>query len=95
MDEFSLLKEGEVFIQTSEYGLENRIVSCPRVVVGRNPSLHPGDIRVLKPRNIPELRHLIDVIVFPALGNRPHPNEMSGKLFYNTYYYFDTNYFIN
>ena len=52
--------------------------SIKSVVVGRNPSLHPGDIRVLKPRNIPQLRHLVDVIVFPALGNRPHPNEMSG-----------------
>lgn len=78
MDEFSILQEGEVFVQVSEFGEENRVISCPRVVVGRNPSLHPGDIRILKPRNIPELQHLVDVIVFPALGNRPHSNEMSG-----------------
>jgi RNA-dependent RNA polymerase len=46
--------------------------------VGRNPSLHPGDLRVLTPRNVRALHHLVDVVVFPSNGERPHCDEMSG-----------------
>ncbi len=28
--------------------------------------------------NVPELRYLVNVAVFPQLGNRPHCNEASG-----------------
>jgi len=74
MDESFQLQEGEVFVQLSGLG----VLTAAQVVVGRSPCLHPGDLRVLKPRMIPELTHLMDVVVFPANGNRPHPNEMSG-----------------
>ncbi|KAJ4865061.1 RNA dependent RNA polymerase domain-containing protein [Trichoderma breve] len=47
-------------------------------VVGRNPSLHPGDIRVVEAVDIPELRHLRDIVVFPSTGDRPVPNMLSG-----------------
>ncbi len=48
------------------------------VVVARNPCYHAGDIRVLKVVDIPELAHLVDCIVFPIKGKRPHPDEMAG-----------------
>ncbi|KAF4589553.1 suppressor of ascus dominance [Ophiocordyceps camponoti-floridani] len=47
-------------------------------IVGRNPSLHPGDIRVVEAVDLPQLRHLKDVIVFPSTGDRPLPNMLSG-----------------
>ncbi|ODA78594.1 hypothetical protein RJ55_05976 [Drechmeria coniospora] len=47
-------------------------------IVGRNPSLHPGDIRVVQAVDCPELRHLKDVVVFPSKGDRPVPNMLSG-----------------
>ena len=79
MDETHTLEEGEIFVQFSNSdGGEPTVLSCPQVLVGRNPSLHPGDLRILKPRDVPALRHLVDVLVFPSKGTRPHCNEMSG-----------------
>ena len=40
--------------------------------------MHPGDIRILKMHYPPNHKTLNDVVVFPALGTRPHCNEMSG-----------------
>eukprot|EP01041_Mallomonas_annulata_P004112 gene4112-8170_t len=79
MDETNTLEEGEVFVQhTDKRTGRPMLITCPRVVVGRSPCLHPGDIRVLVPRDVPALRHLVDVVVFPSRGSRPHPNEMGG-----------------
>ncbi|KAK4124956.1 RdRP-domain-containing protein [Parathielavia appendiculata] len=47
-------------------------------VVGRNPSLHPGDIRVVEAVDVPRLRHLRDVVVFPLKGDRDIPSMCSG-----------------
>lgn len=47
-------------------------------VVGRNPSLHPGDVRVVEAVDRPELRHLRDVVVFPQKGDRDIPSMCSG-----------------
>ncbi|PHH50567.1 RNA-dependent RNA polymerase 1 [Ceratocystis fimbriata CBS 114723] len=47
-------------------------------IVGRNPSLHPGDIRVVQAVNVPELNHLTNVIVFPSIGDRDVPSMLSG-----------------
>jgi RNA-dependent RNA polymerase len=47
-------------------------------IVGRNPSLHPGDIRVVQAVDAPELRHLKDVVVFSSKGDKPVPSMLSG-----------------
>lgn len=47
-------------------------------VVGRNPSLHPGDIRVVQAVDVPGLRHLRNVVVFPEKGDRDIPSMCSG-----------------
>ncbi|KAJ4298580.1 hypothetical protein N0V88_003610 [Collariella sp. IMI 366227] len=47
-------------------------------LVGRNPSLHPGDIRVVEAVDVPQLRHLRDVVVFPLHGDRDVPSMCSG-----------------
>lgn len=52
------------------------------VLVNKCPTYYAGDFRVLTNRYIPELSHLVDVIVFPVAGDhapgldRPHPHEM-------------------
>ncbi|KAJ5594295.1 uncharacterized protein N7459_000503 [Penicillium hispanicum] len=47
-------------------------------ILARNPSLHPGDIRVVRAVDRPELRHLIDVVVFPQTGDADIPGMCSG-----------------
>lgn len=48
------------------------------LLVSRNPCTHPGDVRILQGVDVPELRHLYNVIVFPSTGVRPLCNMMSG-----------------
>ena len=54
------------------------VVVRGKCLVGRNPSLHPGDIRVVQAVDVPELRHLKDVVVFPQTGYRDIPSMCSG-----------------
>jgi RNA-dependent RNA polymerase len=39
-----------------------------KVVVAKNPCLHPGDIRILEAVDAPSLHHLVDCLVFPQKG---------------------------
>ncbi|UJR27682.1 hypothetical protein I4U23_008960 [Adineta vaga] len=82
IDETETLNYGEVFIQidNSHQKSDNPIkeIFTGDVVVTRNPCFHPGDIRKLKAVDVPALRCLKNVIVFPMDGLRPHPMEMSG-----------------
>ena len=48
------------------------------VLVTRNPATHPGDIRMLKCVDKPQLRYLFNVVVFSSKGERPQCNMMSG-----------------
>ncbi|KAE8654453.1 RNA-dependent RNA polymerase 1 [Hibiscus syriacus] len=48
-----------------------------KVAIAKNPCLHPGDLRVLQAVDVVVLHHMVDCIVFPQKGPRPHPNECS------------------
>jgi RNA-dependent RNA polymerase len=47
-------------------------------LIARNPSLHEGDIRVVRAINVQALSHQRDVLVFPQKGDRDLPNMCSG-----------------
>lgn len=47
-------------------------------ILCRNPSLHPGDIRVVRAVNKPELYHLKNVVVLPRTGDRDLASMCSG-----------------
>ncbi|GLT27746.1 hypothetical protein SLA2020_027210 [Shorea laevis] len=87
LDETRTLSYGQVFVQFSNSGygrsyggsgLDLPVVEG-RVVVAKNPCLHPGDVRVLRAVNVPALYHMVDCVVFPQKGKRPHPSECSGS----------------
>ncbi|NP_001315397.1 RNA-dependent RNA polymerase 1 [Cucumis melo] len=92
LDETMTLEYGQVFVQISggrhrnlsesfafNSGQEHCLVIEGKVTVAKNPCLHPGDVRVLKAVNVPGLYHMVDCVVFPQKGSRPHPNECSGS----------------
>ncbi|KAL9324882.1 hypothetical protein ACSQ67_005527 [Phaseolus vulgaris] len=92
LDETSTLEYGQVFVQFSNnrlrdlsdddscsYDLPKTYMVVGKVVVAKNPCLHPGDVRVLQAVDVPDLYHMVDCVVFPQKGTRPHPNECSGS----------------
>ena len=62
-----------------QFNMNKKLVLRGPVVVTRNPCLHPGDVRQLEAVEAPKLSHLVDCVVFPRSGSRPHPNEMAGN----------------
>ncbi|XP_043704238.1 probable RNA-dependent RNA polymerase 1 [Telopea speciosissima] len=86
LDETRTLEYGQVFVQVSSIGrmfggnkLGQKKIIKETVVVAKNPCLHPGDVRVLQAIDVPALNHMVDCVVFPQKGERPHPNECSGS----------------
>ncbi|XP_043704234.1 probable RNA-dependent RNA polymerase 1 [Telopea speciosissima] len=87
LDETGTLEYGQVFVQVSSIwrmfgGNESdqqKIIVKGNVTVAKNPCLHPGDVRVLQAIDVPALNHMVNCIVFPQKGARPHPNECSGS----------------
>ncbi|KAF5208272.1 RNA-dependent RNA polymerase [Thalictrum thalictroides] len=94
LDELGVLEPGQCFIQVSTPSLENcfakhgpafcKTMKNLKVIQGtvsiaKNPCLHPGDIRILEAVDAPGLCHLVDCLVFPQKGDRPHTNEASGS----------------
>ncbi|XP_024404007.1 RNA-dependent RNA polymerase 6 isoform X2 [Physcomitrium patens] len=93
MDETGLLNYGQCFIHVSGPvskaclgGDGNNLghsgllqVITGKVIMVKNPCLHPGDIRILEAVDLPELHSMVDCLVLPQNGPRPHPNEVSGS----------------
>ncbi|KAG2572657.1 hypothetical protein PVAP13_7KG196400 [Panicum virgatum] len=94
LDETGKLDYGQVYIRITKNLKEQKYSEQPffcnddgmtavivgKVAISKNPCLHPGDVRVLEAIYDPGLdaRGLIDCVVFPQRGERPHPNECSG-----------------
>ncbi|KAK9466397.1 RNA dependent RNA polymerase-domain-containing protein [Lipomyces arxii] len=71
----------EIFLQITDPSDPNgttKTIITGTCILSRNPSLHPGDIRVVNAVNKPELRHLFDVVVLPVTGSRDVASMASG-----------------
>lgn len=69
----------QIFVQVEDPQKRNNyMVIEGTCFVGRNPSLHPGDIRVVQAVDVPALHHLRDVVVFSQHGDRDIPSMCSG-----------------
>mmetsp|Transcript_21088 Transcript_21088/g.29567 ORF Transcript_21088/g.29567 Transcript_21088/m.29567 type:complete len:579 (-) Transcript_21088:47-1783(-) len=79
LDETRTLKYGQIFVQYKHNGASSPTILKARVGVAKMPAFHPGDFRNLEAIDVPRLHHLCNVVVFPAVGPRPHPNECSGS----------------
>ena len=77
-DNTGLLEYGQAFVRITINGVPQTLKDG-YVIVSKNPCYHIGDIRKLKVVDIPNSDHLIDCIVFPTKGIRPHPSEIAGS----------------
>ena len=68
----------EVFVQLSKGAEGNPRIILGPMILARNPSLHPGDIRVVCGVDAPQLRHLKDCVVLPQTGDRDVASMCSG-----------------
>jgi len=69
----------QIFLQIPDKTDPNRYNVIQGIcLVGRNPSLHPGDLRVVEAVDVEALHHLRDVVVFPLKGERDVPSMCSG-----------------
>lgn len=69
----------EIFLQVSDPAQRGkRVVITGPCLLARNPSLHPGDVRVVKAIDVPALHHMCDVVVFPTTGDRDLTSMCSG-----------------
>ncbi|VDN25642.1 unnamed protein product [Gongylonema pulchrum] len=72
MDETGQLQSGQVFVQyTVNMSLKSLSQFALKAIVTGKMMFEAVDI--------PELHHLVDVVVFPQHGPRPHPDEMAGS----------------
>ena len=72
----------QIFVQLSR-DPDHQGNAKPKVILGpmllaRNPSLHPGDIRVVCGVDVPALHHLKDAVVLPQNGDRDIASMCSG-----------------
>ncbi|KAL7937935.1 RNA dependent RNA polymerase domain-containing protein [Trichoderma chlorosporum] len=78
-DAWGVLKPGQCAVKVTLDGDgQPSALKGMKVLVTRNPCLHPGDLQKLDVVERPELAHLVDCIVFPTTGRRPTADMMSG-----------------
>ncbi|XP_035673963.1 uncharacterized protein LOC118414200 [Branchiostoma floridae] len=77
-DPSGTLEPGQCFFQATVRG-KMQVFADTKVAVVKCPCYHPGDFRVLQCVNVEECRHLVDCVVFPVQGERPHADEIAGS----------------
>ena len=76
-DPLNVLKYGECFFRPTIRGKPMTVSAF--VIVAKNPCYLLGDVRLLRAVDVQGLEHLVDCIVFPTKGKRPHSTEIAGS----------------
>ena len=79
-DPLNVLEYGECFFRPTIHGMPKTLSAY--VTVCKNPCYLLGDVRVLRAvddSRVRGLEHLVDCIVFPTKGKRPHSAEIAGS----------------
>ncbi|CEF65587.1 RNA-dependent RNA polymerase, eukaryotic-type family-containing protein [Strongyloides ratti] len=88
IDETGILEYGQVFVQYHENMnvMTNmndintkKIIHKGKVMITKNPTVVSGDVRIFEAVDVPELHDMVDVVIFPRDGPRPHSDEMAGS----------------
>ncbi|CAG8736740.1 22287_t:CDS:2, partial [Rhizophagus irregularis] len=75
LDVTETLQENQIYCCVSDpCNPSSRKIITGRCIVFRNPCFHPGDIRIVTAVECKALSHLVDVVVFPAVGYRDIPS---------------------
>lgn len=64
-----VLKEGEIFFQIKKTDSDIVRGVEGKVLIYRNPCLHPGDIRIVTAVSYPELSGFTNIVILPASEN--------------------------
>jgi RNA dependent RNA polymerase len=80
-DETGFLKEGEIYCSWLEDGKRHTVLNSDRVLITRSPTMHPGDVQLVKsvvpPTGSPLLR-LYNCVVFSQYGSRDLASQLGG-----------------
>ena len=68
-DPYGILKEGEIFFQIKKSITDTAEVIEGKVLLYRNPCLHPGDIRIVTAVSCEELVGYTNIVVVPSALN--------------------------
>jgi RNA-dependent RNA polymerase len=68
----------EIFLQITDPENKGFKVIEGVCTLARNPSLHPGDTRVVRAVDVPQLRHMRNCVVLPSTGDRDIASMCSG-----------------
>ncbi len=69
----------QIFLQVPNTNVRGQYtIITGTCILARNPSLHPGDVRIVEAVDVPQLHHLKNVVVFPQTGDRDVANMCSG-----------------
>uniref|UniRef100_A0AC34QYJ1 RNA-dependent RNA polymerase n=1 Tax=Panagrolaimus sp. JU765 TaxID=591449 RepID=A0AC34QYJ1_9BILA len=86
------LKPGQVFFRYSkevDAYCEEKLVHVGPIAITRSPTLSLGDIQFVEAVDVPELHHIVDVLIFPTCGDRPIQDKISsGDLDGDEYFIF-------
>jgi hypothetical protein len=78
LDESETLDENEVYVSFKDQNGTVQYLNNVWVMIGRTPAYYLSELRKVRARYVPSLRHLVNCVAFSKKDKRPLPNVLSG-----------------